>query len=64
MANVNKQDKLLNEARINEEKIKMYLVSGNQLEGTIESFDKFVVILNVKGKKNMIYKHAISTVIF
>ena len=42
----------------------MYLVSGNQLEGKIEGFDNFVVILNIKGKQNMIYKHAISTVIF
>ncbi|MCF8001553.1 MAG: RNA chaperone Hfq [Halanaerobiales bacterium] len=30
----------------------------------MEGFDNFVVILQVKGKKNMIYKHAISTVIF
>ncbi|MCF8001708.1 MAG: RNA chaperone Hfq [Halanaerobiales bacterium] len=59
-----KQDKLLNEARKNEDKIKMYLVSGNQLEGTIAGFDNFVVILNINGKQHMIYKHAISTVIF
>jgi host factor-I protein len=40
----------------------MYLVSGKQLEGTIEGFDNFVVILNIKGKQNMFYKHAISTI--
>ena len=59
-----KQDDLLNQARKNGDKVKIYLVSGNQLEGKIEGFDNFVVILNIKGKQNMIYKHAISTVIF
>ena len=59
-----KQNKLLNKARKNNDKVKIYLVSGNQLDRTIEGFDNFVVILNIKGKLNMIYKHAISTVIF
>jgi len=59
-----KQDELLNKARKNDDKVKIYLVSGNQLEGTIEGFDNFVVILNINGRKNMIYKHAISTVVF
>ena len=58
-----KQDELLNQARKNGDKVKIQLVSGNQLEGTIEGFENFVVISNIKGKQNMIYKHAISTVI-
>ena len=59
-----KQNKLLNKARKNDDKVKIYLVSGNQLEGTIEGFDNFSVTLNKNGKQNMIYKHAISTVVF
>ena len=59
-----KQNQLLNKARKNDDKVKIYLVSGNQLEGTIEGFDSYSIILNIKGKQNMIYKHAISTVIF
>jgi|AntDeeMinimDraft_5_1070356.scaffolds.fasta_scaffold20297_3 host factor-I protein len=59
-----KQDKLLNKARKSANKVKIHLTSGNPLEGTIEGFDNFVVILNIKGKQNMFYKHAISTVIF
>jgi len=59
-----KQNELLNKARKNEDKVKIFLVSGNLLEGKIEGFDNFVVILNSNGKKNMIYKHAISTVVF
>ena len=59
-----KQDKLLNKARKSEDKVKIYLISGNQLEGTIAGFDNFVVILNINSKQHMIYKHVISTVIF
>jgi host factor-I protein len=59
-----KQNEVLTEARKNNDKVEIYLISGNQLEGEIEGFDNFVVILNIKGKQNMIYKHAISTVIF
>ena len=59
-----KQDELLNKARKKGNKIKIYLISGNQLEGKIEGFDDFVVILNKGGKQNMIYKHAISTIVF
>ena len=59
-----KQDELLNKARKNNDQVKIYLVSGNQLEGTIAAFDDFVVILNKSGSQNMIYKHAISTIVF
>ena len=58
-----KQNEILNKARKNNDRVKIYLVSGNQLEGIIEGFDNFVVILNIKGKQNMIYKYAISTII-
>ena len=61
---VDKQDDLLNKARKNNKTVKIYLVSGNQLKGTIEGFDNFVVILNKGGTQNMIYKHAISTIVF
>ncbi len=57
-----KQDKLLNEARKNKDKVRVYLTNGAQLEGIIQGFDNFVVILEFKGRQNMIYKHAISTI--
>lgn len=60
----NKQDNILNKSRKNNYKVKIYLVNGKQLSGQIEGFDNFVVILNKNMKQNMIYKHAISTVIF
>lgn len=58
-----KQNNILNNARKNGDKVTIYLVSGNKLQGTVEGFDDFVVILNKNGKQNMIYKQAISTVI-
>jgi host factor-I protein len=59
----NYQDQTLNELRKKEKKVKVYLINGMQLQGKIDAFDNFVIILIVKGEKNMIYKHAISTII-
>lgn len=59
----NYQDQTLNELRKKEKRVKVFLMNGMQLQGQIEAFDNFVVILMVKGEKNMIYKHAISTII-
>lgn len=59
----NYQDQTLNELRKKEKKVKVYLINGMQLQGEIDAFDNFVIILIVKGEKNMIYKHAISTII-
>ena len=61
--NNKKQNNILNKARKKGKKVTIFLVSGNRLEGVIEGFDDFVVILNKNGKQNMIYKQAISTVI-
>jgi len=58
-----KQDKLLKQAKDAEKSVKIYLVNGMQLAGKITSFDRFVIVLEVKGKQNMIYKHAISTIV-
>ncbi len=56
------QDVFLNNARKNKSPIVVYLVSGFQMRGTVKSYDNFVVLLEVDGKENMIYKHAISTI--
>ena len=40
----------------------IYLVNGIKLQGTIDSFDQFVVLLN-NSVSQMVYKHAISTVV-
>ena len=57
-----KQDKKLNKLKKSKKRVVVYLVSGNRLEGKIEGFDNFVLILKNNEKQMIIYKHAISTI--
>ena len=41
----------------------MFLVNGFQLRGTVTGFDSFTVVLDTEGKQQVIYKHAISTIV-
>ena len=43
--------------------VTLFLMNGFQLRGTITGFDSFVVVLVTDGKQQMIYKHAISTLV-
>ena len=43
--------------------VTMFLMNGFQLRGTITGYDAFVVVLETDGKQQIIYKHAISTVV-
>ena len=57
------QDPFLNVCRKEHVPVSIYLVSGIKLQGTIESFDQYVILMkDQKGITQMIYKHAISTV--
>ncbi len=60
--NYNYQDRILNYVRKNEIKVTVYLISGYQLNGFVEGFDNFTVILKNNGKNKLIFKHAISTI--
>ncbi len=57
------QDFILNQVRKDNVPVTVYLVNGFQIFGLIKSFDNYVVVLDVDGKLQMVYKHAISTVI-
>ena len=59
----NLQDLFLNQARKEKLAVTMFLMNGFQLRGIIRGFDGFTVILDSEGKQQMIYKHAISTVV-
>ena len=59
----NLQDSFLNQARKEKLAVTMFLMNGFQLRGIIRGFDGFTVILDSEGKQQMIYKHAISTVV-
>ena len=41
----------------------MFLMNGFQIRGVCTGFDSFTVIMNTDGKQQMIYKHAISTIV-
>lgn len=59
----NLQDLFLNQARRERMMVTLFLMNGFQLRGVIRGFDAFVVIVDSDGKQQMIYKHAISTVV-
>ncbi len=56
------QDPFLNVLRKEKVPVAIYLVSGIKLQGQIESFDQFVIVLK-NTVNQMVYKHAISTVV-
>jgi len=59
----NLQDVFLNQARCGKQFVTVFLVNGFQLRGMVTGFDNFTVILDSEGKQQLIYKHAISTII-
>lgn len=60
---LNLQDAVLREAKRDKVPVTLFLMNGFQLRGTITGFDSFVVLLVTDGKQQMIYKHAISTLV-
>ena len=56
------QDPFLNELRREQVPVSIYLVNGIKLQGTVDSFDQFVIVLK-SSVNQMVYKHAISTVV-
>ena len=63
MKNLNLQDVFLNQARKDRITVTIYLTNGFQFRGVVKGFDNFTVILDCDGKQNLVYKHAVSTII-
>ena len=61
--NMNLQDIFLNQARKFKIPLTVFLVNGYQFKGYVKGFDSYIVILECEGKQNVVYKHAISTII-
>ena len=59
----NIQEAFLNNARRDKTFLTIYLMSGVKLSGRIKSFDKYSVILETNNQEQLIFKHAISTVV-
>ncbi len=63
MGKKNLQDKILNELRKDNISVTFYLINGFQLNGLVVAFDNFTILVNSDGKDQLIYKHAISTLV-
>ena len=61
--NTNLQDAFLTLARRQDVPLTVFLVNGFQMRGVVRGFDPFTVVLESEGKQQLIYKHAISTIV-
>jgi len=59
----NLQDSFLNQLRRDKSLITVFLMNGFQLRGILRAFDGFTIVLDSEGKQQLIYKHAVSTII-
>lgn len=60
---LNLQDVFLNQSRKEKIPVTIYLTNGFQFRGMVKGFDNYIVVLDCEGKQNIVYKHAISTII-
>jgi len=60
---INMQDGFLNQVRKDNIPLTIFLMNGFQIKGLVKGFDNFTVLLDVDGKQQMVYKHAISTLV-
>ena len=59
----NLQDAFLNQVRRDKTNLTVFLMNGFQMHGVIRAYDGFTVVLDSDGRQQLIYKHAISTII-
>jgi len=57
------QDEFLNAARKNKAALTFFLTNGFQFRATVKSFDSFTVLVDCENKTQLLYKHAISTIV-
>jgi len=57
------QDHIINQARRNSQTVTIFLVSGMKINGKIIGFDGFTILIEFNKRQQMIYKHAISTIV-
>ncbi|MDI9472556.1 MAG: RNA chaperone Hfq [Tissierellia bacterium] len=60
---INYQDNFLNTARKEKITVTIFLISGYQIRGQVKGFDNFTILIDSEGTQQLIYKHAISTLI-
>ena len=60
---MNLQDTMLNALRKEKIPVTVFLVNGFQIRGIVRGFDSFTVVMEAEGKQELVYKHALSTLI-
>ena len=60
---LNLQDVFLNQARKDRMPLTIILTNGYQFKGIIRGFDSFILILETEGRQQLVFKHAISTLV-
>ena len=60
---MNMQDAFLNCVRRESIGVVIYMLDGTQLRGTIKGFDQFTVVLETGGKLQLLYKHAMASIL-
>ncbi|MFN4319306.1 MAG: RNA chaperone Hfq [Aquificaceae bacterium] len=61
--NTNIQDEYIEELKRKGANVTVFLTRGNRITGKILDHDKYTILLEVEGEPNLIYKHAISTIV-
>lgn len=57
------QDELLDGFKAKETTVTVYLTRGNRITGKILDHDRYTILIDVEGQPNLIYKHAVSTIV-
>lgn len=60
---INLQDVFLNQARKDKIVVTIFLTNGFQFKGVVKGFDNYTVILDCDGKQQLVFKHAMSTIV-
>ncbi len=60
---LNLQDVFLNQARKDKILVTIFLTNGFQFKGIVKGFDSYTVILDCDGKQQLVFKHAMSTIV-
>ena len=60
---MNLQDVFLNQCRKDKIAVTIFLTNGFQFKGVVKGFDSYIVILECEGKQELVFKHAISTIV-
>lgn len=60
---MNLQDAFLNSVRKENVGVVIYMLDGTQLRGTVKGFDNFTLVLEISGKLQLVYKHAVASVL-